>query len=58
MPRAWSRKDERKYDKIRKDRMAHGVKADRAEEIAARTVNRDGRLEGRTESSASRAAAE
>lgn len=50
MPRAWSRKDERKYDKIRKDRMAHGIKEDRAEEIAARTVNRDRRLEGRTES--------
>ena len=50
MPRAWSEKDERKYEKIRKDRMRRGVGEERAEEIAARVVNRDRREEGRTRS--------
>jgi hypothetical protein len=48
MPRAWSAKDERKYEEIRKDRMRRGVREERAEEIAARVVNRDRREEGRT----------
>ena len=48
MPRAWSAKDERKYEEIRKDRLRHGVREERAEEIAARVVNRDRREEGRT----------
>lgn len=50
MPKAWSRKDERKYEKIRKSSIEQGVKEERAEEIAARTVNRDRREEGRTKS--------
>lgn len=50
MPRAWSGKDERKYEKIREDRLRHGVGEERAEEIAARVVNRDRRQEGRTRS--------
>ena len=50
MPKVWSGKDERKYEKIRKDRLRHGVREDRAEEIAARVVNRDRREEGRTRS--------
>jgi len=50
MPKAWSTKDERKYDKIKENRLEHGVKEECAEEIAARTVNRDRRLEGRTKS--------
>lgn len=50
MPKAWSSKDERKYEKIRKSSIAQGVKEERAEEIAARTVNRDRREEGRTKS--------
>jgi len=50
LPKAWSRKDERKYDKIRKSSIEQGVKEERAEEIAARTVNRDRRVEGRTKS--------
>jgi hypothetical protein len=48
MPRVWSAKDERKYEEIRKDRMRRGVREERAEEIAARVVNRDRRVEGRT----------
>ena len=50
MPRAWSAKDERKYVAIRKDRMRRGIREERAEEIAARVVNRDRREEGRTRS--------
>lgn len=50
MPRAWSAKDERKYEKIRKGQIEDGRSEERAEEIAARTVNRDRREEGRTRS--------
>jgi hypothetical protein len=50
MPRAWSAKDERKYEKIRRSQMEEGTSEQRAEEIAARTVNRDRREEGRTKS--------
>lgn len=48
MPRGWSGKDERKYEHIRKSSRERGVSEDRAKEIAARTVNRDRREEGRT----------
>ena len=50
MPKAWSRKDERKYEHIKEDRREKGVSEDRAEEIAARTVNKQRREEGRTKS--------
>ncbi|HUF66292.1 MAG TPA: hypothetical protein VMM17_10005 [Gemmatimonadaceae bacterium] len=48
MPKAWSRKDERKYEHIKEGYGEQGVPEDRAEEIAARTVNKDRREEGRT----------
>jgi plasmid stabilization system protein ParE len=48
MPSSWSRKDERKYEHIKESAKKSGKSADRAEEIAARTVNRDRREEGRT----------
>jgi plasmid stabilization system protein ParE len=48
MPRAWSAKDERKYEHIKDSAIERGENEDRAEEIAARTVNKDRRLEGRT----------
>jgi plasmid stabilization system protein ParE len=48
MPRAWSDKDERKYEHIRDSSRERGVPEDRAEEIAARTVNKGRREEGRT----------
>lgn len=48
MPRAWSDKDERKYEHIRGSSRERGVPEDRAEEIAARTVNKGRREEGRT----------
>jgi hypothetical protein len=48
MPRAWSPKDERQYEHVRESELERGAARDRAEEIAARTVNKQRRLEGRT----------
>lgn len=48
MPKAWSSKDERKYEHIREGYEEQGVPEERAEEIAARTVNKARREEGRT----------
>ena len=48
MPRAWSGKDERQYEHIRNSAEERGQSKDRAEEIAARTVNKRRRVEGRT----------
>lgn len=47
---AWSEKDERMYEEIKKDRVDDGNSEDRAKEIAARTVNKKRREEGRTKS--------
>lgn len=44
----WSKKDERMYDEIRDSYEERGTPEDRAEEIAARTVNKQRREEGRT----------
>jgi hypothetical protein len=48
MPTAWSNKDERKYEHIKESSRERGMSEDRAEEIAARTVNKGRRKEGRT----------
>lgn len=48
MPRAWSRKDERQYEHVRDSSLDRGVRPKRAREIAARTVNKQRRREGRT----------
>jgi hypothetical protein len=48
MPRAWSNKDERMYEHIKESSKERGKSEDRAEEIAARTVNKQRREEGRT----------
>ena len=48
MPKAWSNKDERMYEHIKESGEKRGVNEDRAEEIAARTVNKHRREEGRT----------
>ena len=45
---SWSNKDERKYEHIKDSNLQRGVKSDRAKEIAARTVNKSRREEGRT----------
>jgi hypothetical protein len=55
MPDAWSQKDERQYDKIKRSATKSGKSSARAKEIAARTVNKRRSEEGRTESTQSRA---
>lgn len=49
MPK-WSDKDERQYEHIKESSRKRGVKAARAKQIAARTVNKQRRQEGRTPS--------
>ena len=48
MPKAWSDKDERQYEHVKKSEVDSGHSKERAEEIAARTVNKQRREEGRT----------
>ena len=50
MPQAWSNKDERQYEHIKDSAEDRGVASERAKEIAARTVNKQRREEGRTKS--------
>lgn len=45
---SWSKKDERMYEHIKDSAQERGKSEDRAEEIAARTVNKNRREEGRT----------
>jgi hypothetical protein len=48
MPRAWTDKDERQYEHVKESSLERGVRAEKAQEIAARTVNKHRRVEGRT----------
>src|SRR5437762_2642976 len=48
MPQAWSTKDERMYEHVKESTAQRGVPDNKAEEIAARTVNKRRRIEGRT----------
>jgi hypothetical protein len=48
MPSAWTRKDERQYEHIKQSQRERGTSERRSEEIAARTVNKRRRKEGRT----------
>lgn len=48
MPEGWSSKDERKYEHIKESSEERGMPEKRAKEIAARTVNKGRRQEGRT----------
>ena len=48
MPRAWNRKDEKIYDHVKQSELDRGERLKRAKEIAARTVNKHRREEGRT----------
>ncbi len=48
MPSSWSNKDERMYEHIEESEKEQGKDTDRAKEIAARTVNKHRREEGRT----------
>lgn len=44
----WTDKDERQYDHIKESALESGKSEDDAEEVAARTVNKQRRKEGRT----------
>lgn len=44
----WSGKDERQYEHVKESARKRGASTDRAQEIAARTVNKQRREEGRT----------
>jgi hypothetical protein len=46
--KSWTQKDERMYEHIKKGERDDGKSESRAEEIAARTVNKHRREEGRT----------
>jgi phage terminase small subunit len=46
----WIDKDERQYEHIKQSELERGRSEDKAEEIAARTVNKQRRKEGRTPS--------
>jgi hypothetical protein len=48
MPRSWSNKDERQYEHIKESSRERGMSTKRAKEIAARTVNKTRRKQGRT----------
>jgi len=48
--KAWSNKDERQYEHIKESAKKRGKSASRAKEIAAATVNKERRKEGRTQS--------
>ena len=48
MPKGWNRNDEEKYEAIKESNLDRGMDEGRAQEIAARTVNKARRLEGRT----------
>lgn len=50
MPEAWSDKDERQYEHVKDGEKDRGRSDERAKEIAARTVNKQRRTEGRTPS--------
>lgn len=45
---SWSKKDERQYEHIKESSKDRGVPEKRAKEIAARTVNKTRRQQGRT----------
>lgn len=44
----WSEKDQRQYDHIQESQLEDGKSEERAKEVAARTVNKQRRSEGRT----------
>lgn len=48
MPSAWSNKDERMYEHIKESAEESGKPEKKAKEIAARTVNKNRREQGRT----------
>lgn len=51
MPSSWSDKDERQYEHIKSSGKSRGRSTKRAKEIAAATVNKRRRKQGRTKNS-------
>jgi hypothetical protein len=47
MPKAWSAKDERQYEHVKESEKKEGKSTERSKEIAARTVNKERKKEGR-----------
>jgi hypothetical protein len=47
---AWSKKRERQYEHVKESELERGRSEDRAEEIAARTVNKTRKDKGETKS--------
>jgi hypothetical protein len=56
MPKEWSAKDERQYEHIKGGEVKLGRSSKRAKQIAAATVNKQRRKEGRTKTAAGRSA--
>jgi hypothetical protein len=54
MPKSWSNKDERQYEHIKESYESRGRSESKAEELAARTVNKQRKDDGRTKSSKSK----
>ena len=54
MPQAWSSKDERQYEHIKDSEKKEGRSLKRAKQIAAATVNKQRKAEGRTTAQRSR----
>ncbi|HUQ87148.1 MAG TPA: hypothetical protein VM096_06285 [Vicinamibacterales bacterium] len=50
MPKAWTEKDERQYEHIKDAEKKEGRTAKRSKQIAAATVNKRRKSEGRTKS--------
>jgi hypothetical protein len=57
MPQAWSSKDERQYEHIKDSEKKEGRSPKRAKQIAAATVNKQRKAEGRTKAQRSRRSA-
>ena len=51
MPRSWSDKDERQHEHVKASETKEGRSPKRAKQIAAATVNKNRRREGRTKNS-------
>ena len=48
MPKAWTRKDERQYEHVRDSEKREGRSPERSKAIAAATVNKTRKRQGRT----------
>lgn len=51
MPKSWSNKEERQYEHIKESSEERGASESKAKEVAARTVNKQRRKQGKTSNS-------